>query len=84
MGRKNRRRQQPKHNLPLPELEQKLTSKKDICCRCAYCGIKLYSGEWHWMWDEFGQRVRKCNDERRCATHRRDISEESFRRAMKL
>ena len=83
MGRKNRRRQL-KYNLPLPGLEHKITRKKTLCCRCAYCGMELHSGGWHWMWDEFGQRVRKCNDERRCAAHRRDISEESFRRAMKV
>ena len=83
MGRKNRRRQQPKYNLPL-QLEQKLTRKKTVCCRCAYCGIELHSGDWHWMWDEFGQRVRKCNNERRCASHRQEIGEESFRRAVKM
>lgn len=83
MGRKNKRRQL-KNKLPVYSLAQELTGKHDICFRCAYCGLELHPGEWHWMWDEFGQRVRKCNDERRCATHRRDISEESFRRAMKV
>lgn len=83
MGRKNKRRQ-PKYNLPLPELEQKFTRKQDICCRCAYCGLELHPGNWHWMWDEFGQRVRKCNNERRCAAQRRDIGEDAFRRAMKM
>ena len=34
--------------------------------RCAYCGRLLHPGGWHWMRDEFGQLVRKCNDEYYC------------------
>ena len=45
--------------------------------------VELAPGEWHWMWDEFGQRVRKCNNERRCAEHRRKTCEESYRKAMR-
>lgn len=83
MGRKNKRRK-PERKLWLHELEQKLTEKQDACYRCAYCGGELYPGEWHWMWDEFGQRVRKCNDERKCQRHRQPECEESYRKAMRM
>lgn len=51
---------------------------------CAYCGRRLYSGQWHWMYDEFGQLVHKCNDERACQKNRRPECEDSFRKAMKM
>lgn len=83
MGRKNKRRQ-PERKLWLHELEQELNVKRDVCYRCAYCGRELHPGEWHWMWDEFGQRVRKCNDERACQKNRRPECEDSFRKAMRM
>lgn len=51
--------------------------------RCAYCGRLLTATSWHWMRDEYGQLVRKCNNERRCAEHRRKTCEESYRKAMR-
>jgi hypothetical protein len=36
------------------------------------------------MYDEFGQRVRKCNDERACQKNRRPECEDSFRKAMRM
>lgn len=38
---------------------------------------------WHWMRDEFGQRVRKCNNERRCYASRKPEADAAFRRAMR-
>lgn len=52
--------------------------------RCAYCGKLLYhERSFHWMIDEDGQRVRKCNDEIYCRKVRREIAgqAESFHRA---
>lgn len=50
---------------------------------CAYCGRPLRSGGWYWMTDEFGQRVKKCKDERGCWARRRDEAEESYREALR-
>lgn len=52
--------------------------------RCAYCGKLVKPGQWHWMYDEFGQRVRKCNDEQACQENRRPECEDSFRKAMRM
>lgn len=52
---------------------------------CSYCGTALYqSWQFHWMYDEDGQRVRKCKWMRRCCERRRQIpgQEESYRRAV--
>jgi len=38
---------------------------------------------WHWVWDEFGQRVRKCNDERNCKRKRKDAAEEAYEAAVR-
>ena len=51
--------------------------------RCAYCGRLLTATNWHWMRDEFGQRVRKCNNERRCYASRKPEADAAFRRAMR-
>lgn len=53
--------------------------------RCAYCGKVLWPGTWHEMYDEFGQLVKKCNNERSCSRKRakRMGQEESFRRALR-
>lgn len=87
MGRKNKRRGFRTNNdfitdlLLKPEPEQ---HTEPHIPRCSFCGRKLYPGTWHWMYDEFGQRVRKCNDERTCQENRRPECEESFRKAMRM
>lgn len=71
MGRKIRRKKRQCDCNPLaddlarefPELVKKM---KPYEGRCAYCGRLLRPGGWHWMRDEFGQLVRKCNDEYDC------------------
>lgn len=51
--------------------------------RCAYCGRLLTATSWHWMRDEFGQLVKKCNNERACYNRRSEISEKAFRKAVR-
>lgn len=51
--------------------------------RCAYCGRLLGASNWHWMRDEFGQKVKKCNNERACYAKRSEIAEKAFRRAVR-
>lgn len=83
MGRKNRRRQKDTEQV-IQALRKELLQNRGEYHWCAYCGRKLYSGQWHWMYDEFGQRVRKCNDERACQENRRPECEDSFRKAMRM
>ena len=83
MGRKNRRRQKNTEQA-IQALRKELLQNRGESHWCAYCGRKLYSGQWHWMYDEFGQLVRKCNDERTCQVNRRPECEESFRKAMRM
>ena len=51
--------------------------------RCAYCGRLLTATSWHWMRDEYGQLVKKCNNERACYNRRTDVAEKAFRRAVR-
>lgn len=80
MGRKNRRKAWTPRE-PLPSLNRKENNDG----RCAYCGRRIYPGGWHWMYDEFGQQVKKCNDERLCRRKRMRTwgQEESYRKAMR-
>lgn len=50
---------------------------------CAYCGRPLHSGEWHYVIDEFGQLVRKCNDARSCYERMGEDNQKSLKRALK-
>ena len=79
MGRKNRRW---KHKKPLPPCTTEPAPPK-IRSRCAYCGRLLGSCEYHYVYDEFGQRVRKCNDEAYCQAHRKEQAEEAYIEAVK-
>lgn len=83
MGRKNKRRWTDTEQ-GLQAVRKELLKKRGEYHRCAYCGRKLYLGQWYWMYDEFGQRVCKCNDERTCQANRRPECEESFRKAMRM
>ncbi len=65
------------HTIPLDK------PKKKALSRCAYCGRLLGVSGWHWMVDEFGQRVRKCNDERNCKRKRKDAAEEAYEAAVR-
>lgn len=50
---------------------------------CAYCGRSLRKGEGHWVVDEFGQLVRKCNDSRSCYERMGECNRKSLKRALK-
>lgn len=50
---------------------------------CAYCGRPLRKGEGHWVVDEFGQLVRKCNDARSCYERMGEDNQKSLKRALK-
>jgi hypothetical protein len=84
MGRKNRRKTRKP---PMPpwsrEPEPRHRAHAPRRSRCAFCGRLLPVSGWHWFRDEFGQRVRKCNDERSCMKSRKLAAEESFRRAIR-
>lgn len=85
MGRRNRRKHQ-KSVTPIKELQERFLNRpKHFDGRCAYCGCLVYPGTWHVMYDEFGQLVKKCNDERYCSRKRskRIGQEESFRQAIR-
>lgn len=85
MGRKNKRRKQKPPLLPWNR-EPELNHGRGIAphrSRCAFCGRPLPRSGWHWFRDEFGQRGRKCNDERSCMRRRKQAAEESFRRAIR-
>lgn len=79
MGRKNRRWKNKPH---LPPWTTELVTPK-IRNRCAYCGRLLDACEYHWMYDEFGQCVRKCKNERICSGQRKKAAEEAFREALR-
>lgn len=84
VGRKNRRKLQSSVT-PIRELRNKFCHKpKHFDGRCSYCGRYIYPGTWHWMYDEWCQRVKKCNDEWHCSRKRDWKQEASFRKAMRL
>lgn len=64
--------------------ECKESKRGELIGRCAYCGRPLlYERSFHWMYDEDGQRVRKCNDEKTCRIIRKKHNQtESYRRAV--
>lgn len=85
--RKNRRRRPktfPSWTKPIQEnTDQGRQYQKSAQSRCAFCGRLLDAYEWHYMYDEFGQRVRKCNNERICSSQRKTAAEEAFREALR-
>lgn len=50
---------------------------------CAYCGRPLRKGEGHWVLDEWGQMVRKCNDSRSCYERMGEDNQKSLKRALR-
>lgn len=81
MGRRNKRySKRPREPIVIV---QNTKQPKMAMSRCAYCGRLLGSREYHYIYDEFGQRVRKCNDETRCAMHRKEQAEEAYIEAIK-
>ena len=69
----------------LPEKPDEL-SAKDLDPpegNCAYCGRPLRKGEGHWVLDEWGQMVRKCNDSRSCYERMGEDNQKSLKRALR-
>ena len=89
MGRKNKRRYiKPVGSLDALKREVRQNARKGEDTsdgRCAYCGRRIYPGGWHWMYDEWGQQVKKCNAESACRRKRARTwgQEESYRKAMR-
>lgn len=50
---------------------------------CAYSGRPLRKGEGHWVIDEWGQMVRKCNDSRSCYERMGEDNQKSLKRALR-
>lgn len=82
MGKRRNRRKIFKGLDEIQELLDREDSRRLYFGKCAYCGRNLGTADWHWMWDEFGQRVKKCNNERACYNRRSEIAEKAFRRAV--
>lgn len=85
MGRKNKRRKQKPPLLPWNR-EPKLNHGRGIAphrSRCAFCGRLLDDGDFYWFPDEFGQFVKKCNNERAYMSQRKTTAEVSFRKAVR-
>lgn len=51
--------------------------------QCFISGRPLRKGEGHWVVDEFGQLVRKCNDARSCYERMGEDNRKSLKRALK-
>lgn len=83
MSRKNRRRIYRKSLGDIQAFLERDRTRQIYFGKCAYCGRELGANDWHWMRDEFGQRVRKCNNERRCYAGRRPEADEAFKRALR-
>ncbi|MCI1750907.1 MAG: hypothetical protein LKI17_06255 [Megasphaera cerevisiae] len=83
MSRKNRRIYSKPKMLPPIKMNTN-QGRHDDRSRCAFCGRLLGAYEWHWIWDEFGQRCRKCNDEKECYRRRRSAAEAAYRKAIRL
>ena len=66
MGKRRNRRKIFKGLDDIQELIDREDVRRLYFGKCAYCGRNLGPADWHWMWDEFGQRVRKCNNEYYC------------------
>lgn len=76
MGRRNKRySKRPREPIVIV---QNTKQPKMAMSRCAYCGRLFGSHEYHYIYDEFGQRVRKCNDEAYCRMHRKEQAEEAY------
>lgn len=77
MGRKNKTRRYPARQIVI--MHNKSKEKHKNYSRCAYCGRELFrNGEYRIMYDEFGQRVKKCRNESRCRAGRSQEAEDAY------
>lgn len=83
-GRAPRRDRAPRRSQEwADELMQDMHSPSRALPRCAYCGRPLAQGSWHWMRDEWGQMVRRCNDTAACWGRMSEPCRESLKRALR-
>lgn len=80
MARKNKRRHYQAHRIViLGKTAEKKGERPKPVSRCAFCGRPLFrESAWHWTYDEFGQRVRKCNNESICRECRSQEGEDAY------
>lgn len=93
MSRKNKKgrwqefqlaRQNRLPDIPIQHHTKPETRPKKALSRCAFCGRLLGVSTFHYVWDEFGQQVKKCNDGWTCRRRRKTAAEKAYRRAMKI
>ena len=80
MSRRNKRRhyQAPRIVILGKTKKKKCESTKPVS-RCSFCGRPLFrESSWHWIYDEFGQRVKKCNNEAICRECRSQEGEDAY------
>lgn len=80
MARRNKRRHyQAPRIVILGKTAEKNNKPRESTSRCAFCGRPLFrESAWHWMYDEFGQRVKKCNNEAICRECRSQEGEDAY------
>lgn len=61
MAQRNKRRHyQAPRIVILGKTAEKNNKPRESASRCAFCGRPLFrESAWHWIYDEFGQRVKK-------------------------
>lgn len=79
MARRNKRRHyQAPRIVILGKTKKKCESPKPAS-RCAFCGRPLFrESALHWIYDEYGQRVKKCNNEAICRECRSQEGEDAY------
>lgn len=80
MARRNKRRHyQAPRIVILGKTAEKNNKPRESVSRCAFCGRPLFrESAWHWMYDEFGQKVKKCNNEAICRECRSQEGEDAY------
>ena len=80
MARRNKRRHyQAPRIVILGKTAEKNNKLRKSVSRCAFCGRPLFrESAWHWIYDEFGQRVKKCNNESICRECRSQEGEDAY------
>lgn len=80
MARRNKRRHyQAPRIVILGKTAEKNHKPRESVSRCAFCGRPLFrESAWHWIYDEYGQMVKKCNNEAICRECRSQEGEDAY------
>nr|DAX50925.1 MAG TPA: HNH endonuclease [Caudoviricetes sp.] len=79
MARRNKRRHYQAPRIVILGKTDKKNKPRESASRCAFCGRPLFrESAWHWIYDEFGQRVKKCNNEALCRECRSQEGEDAY------